>query len=577
MAKLKYDARRRRALNIVWDVSRDYKFQPDFLAYQEGGGPPDLYLNAVVGLTQKYYDAARIHKMFEDMAESALVDTFTDLFWLGLEYVTYIKEYPSRPVLKELREEHARAYFSGTKMDKQGVAHDMQAARWHEVLGEGLGLYTPWDKGLYAGLCFDPTWTTEEMCQHFEALTKKYFVSHFLLRESLEKVIIGKGLGDFVDWLLPHITRKQESIFNFLYSKRRAMDILAGKDAHNSLMDIITGQTASKNYQYIVDCFGASIYPPQKMLDIDRSWCDGPHRGCHLHFTRGRLGSKGATGEASRWLEGAHQQRVKNLAYYKDHGEQCRKSITHLAAQLRSVMRLARMQLPVPSKTGELVPGLVWRALKLGDERVFYEKETVSSPDFTVDLMLDASASRGEYQQVIASQAFVIAEALRQCGIPYQVYSFCTLRNYTVMTLFKDYQDKKRCTSIFNYVATGWNRDGLALRGARQLMGDFTRTKKILVMFTDAEPNDDKPLMGNTVFGSTEYRDDKAVKNTADEAAALRREGIRVIGLINGEGSGKEMMHNAKIIFGSDHVLVKNLDKMADSVGKILARHISSL
>ncbi len=577
MAKLQYDARRRRALNIVWDVAGDYSYQPDFLAYQEGGGPPDLYLNAVVGLTRKYYDAARIHTLFENMAESALVDTFTALFWLGLEYVTYQKEFPSRPVLKSLREEHARRYFAGTKMDKQGVAHEMQAARWHEVLGEGLDLHDPWAKGLYAGLCFDPSWTTEELCQHFEQLTKKYFVSHFLLRESLEKVIIGKGLGDFVDWLLPHITRKQEGIFNFLYSKRQAMDILAGKKAHNSLMDIITGQTATQNYSYIVDCFGSSIYPPQKMLDIDQAWCDGPHRGCHLHFTRGRLGSKGITGEASRWLEGAHRQRVKNLAYYKDHGEQCRKSILRLITQLRSVMRSARMPLPVPSKTGELVPSLVWRVLKVNDDRVFLEKETVNTPDFTVDLMLDASASRGEYQQVIASQAFVIAEALRQCGVPYQVYSFCTLRNYTVMTLFKDYQDKKRCTNIFNYVATGWNRDGLALRGARQLMGDFTSTKKILLMFTDAEPNDDKPLMGKTVFGSTEYRDQKAVQNTAEEAAALRRENIRVIGLVNGEGSGKEMLRDAKTIFGKEYVLVKDLDKMADSVGKILCRHIVAL
>ena len=574
MAKLKYDARRRRALNIVWDVSWDYHFDPDFVAYGETGAP-DLYLNAVVGLTRKYYDVKLIHQMFEEMKDSALVDTFTDLFWLGLEFCTYAREIPVRPVLKYLREQHARAYFDGTKLDKQGVTHEMQAARWHEVLGEKRDLHDPWARGLYEGLCFDPGWTTQQLCDHFRKLTRKYFVSHFLVREKLEKVIISKGLGDLIDWLLPHINRKQESVFNFLYSKKQALDILSGKKAHNGLMDIITGQTQAENYQYIIDCFGASIYPPRKMLDIDQAWCSGPHRGCHLHFTRGRLGSRGATGEASRWLEGAHQQRVKNLAYYKDHGEQCRKSIARLTGQLRGVMRMSRAKLPIPSKEGELVPGLVWRALKVNDNRVFFENETVSSPDFTVDLMLDASASRGEYQQVIASQAYVIAESLRQCGIPYQVYSFCTLRDYTVLTLFKDYSDKKRCTSIFNYVATGWNRDGLALRGARQLMGDFTHTRKILIMLTDAEPNDDKPLVGDGLFSSSEYRDEKAVANTADEAADLRREGIRVIGLINGEN--KHIMGDARKIFGKDCVEVKDLDKMADSVGKMLCRHIEAL
>lgn len=574
MAKLKYDARRRRALNIVWDVSWDYHFDPDFVAYGENG-VPDLYLNAVVGLTRKYYDVTLIHQMFQEMENSALVDTFTDLFWLGLEYCTYAREIPVRPVLKYLREQHARAYFNGTKLDKQGVAHEMQAARWHEVLGEKRDLHDPWARGLYEGLCFDPAWTTQQLCDHFRKLTKKYFVSHFLVRESLEKVIISKGLGDLIDWLLPHISRRQESVFNFLYSKKQALDILSGRKAHNSLMEIITGQTQAENYQYIVDCFGASIYPPRKMLDIDQAWCSGPHRGCHLHFTRGRLGSKGTTGEASRWLEGAHQQRVKNLAYYKDHGEQCRKSIARLTGQLRSVMRMSRTRLPIPSKEGELVPGLVWRALKVKDDRVFFENETVSTPDFTIDLMLDASASRGEYQQVIASQAYVIAESLRQCGIPYQVYSFCTLRDYTVLTLFKEYSDKKRCTSIFNYVTTGWNRDGLALRGARQLMGDFTHTRKILIMLTDAEPNDDKPLMGDGLFSSAEYRDEKAVANTADEAASLRREGIRVIGLINGEN--RHIMSDARKIFGRDCVEVRDLDKMADSVGKILCRHIEAL
>ena len=82
MAKLKYDARASTGTNIVWDVSWDYHFDPDFVAYGENG-VLDLYLNAVVGLTRKYYDVKLIHQMFEEMEDSALVDTFTDLFWLG--------------------------------------------------------------------------------------------------------------------------------------------------------------------------------------------------------------------------------------------------------------------------------------------------------------------------------------------------------------------------------------------------------------------------------------------------------------------------------------------------------------
>ena len=523
MAKLKYDAKRRRALNMVWDTSADYRFQPDFLAYGDDGAP-DLYLNAVEGFTRKYYDTDQLHAMFQEMENSALVDTFTDLLWLGLEYATYAKEAPVRPVLPQLRQEHARAYFNGTLADKHGVAHEMQAARWHEVLGEKNGLIDPWAKALYQSLAFDPSWDTATLCDHFRKLTKKYFVSHFLVRESLEKVIIGKGLGDFLSWIVPQFAKKQESIFNFLYSKQQAEDLLSGKHAHNGLMAIITGQTAAQNYDYIIHCFGTSIYPPQKQLEIDQACCVGVHKGCHLHFTRGHLGSKGSTGEASLWLQGARRQRVRNLAYYKEHGEKARQSIIRLTQQIRSAMRLVRTKLPVPVKAGELVPSLVWRAAKLQDPRVFYNQEVVATPDFTVDIMLDASASRGEAQPVIASQAFVIAEALR---------------------------------------------------GARQLMGDFSQTKKILIMLTDAQPNDDRPFRKEGSLYQPEYREGRAVADTADEAAALRREGIRIIGLINDEVKGG--MEDARKIFGKDCIRIHELDKMAESMGKILCRQIESL
>ncbi len=57
-------------------------------------------------------------------------------------------------------------------------------------------------------------------------------------------------------------------------------------------------------------------------------------------------------------------------------------------------------------------------------------------PDFSVDLMLDALASRLGSQEIIAMQGYMIAESLRKCGIPSQVYSFLSIRGYTVMRRF---------------------------------------------------------------------------------------------------------------------------------------------
>ena len=54
----KYDKRQRRALNIIWAAAEDYHYEPDFMAFQQNG-LPDLYLNTILGLVRKQYDAPK--------------------------------------------------------------------------------------------------------------------------------------------------------------------------------------------------------------------------------------------------------------------------------------------------------------------------------------------------------------------------------------------------------------------------------------------------------------------------------------------------------------------------------------
>lgn len=111
-----------------------------------------------------------------------------------------------------------------------------------------------------------------------------------------------------------------------------------------------------------------------------------------------------------------------------------------------------------------------------------------------VYVLLDASGSRVYTQEVIAAQAYALAVSLSHCGIPLQIYAFCSLRAIYGFATVTEYQDK-HLDRIFSYFATGWNRDGLALRGAAHLQGNGGG-KKLLIMLTDARPNDD----GDTPF-----------------------------------------------------------------------------
>ena len=136
----------------------------------------------------------------------------------------------------------------------------------------------------------------------------------------------------------------------------------------------------------------------------------------------------------------------------------------------------------------------VWRAVYLEDDRVFLKNSEEERQNVSVDLMLDASASRMGHEAVIAAQGYVIAESLTRCGIPVQVYSFSTIQNYTVMRLFRGYEEKEKNRGILDYVAAGWNRDGLALRAAGHLAGQSSCEKRLLIVLTDASPNDEQRM-----------------------------------------------------------------------------------
>lgn len=77
------------------------------------------------------------------------------------------------------------------------------------------------------------------------------------------------------------------------------------------------------------------------------------------------------------------------------------------------------------------------------DDRVFYANYEEKKPLFTVDLLLDASASRLQYQEMIAAQGVILSESLQACHIPVRVSEFCSVRGYTVLRILKAFEEKK--------------------------------------------------------------------------------------------------------------------------------------
>ena len=103
------ERQQKRAANIVWNCAGRYDFRPDFRAY-DVRGRADLYWNCIFGAARKHYDYAVFAQIFAGLQQYEDADTYTDLFWLGLENCVYQRELPQRPALEALRRRYAEQF-----------------------------------------------------------------------------------------------------------------------------------------------------------------------------------------------------------------------------------------------------------------------------------------------------------------------------------------------------------------------------------------------------------------------------------------------------------------------------------
>ncbi len=565
---------RRRALNIIWTAAGEYDFEPDFMAFFQDG-EPDFYLNSIIGYVHKWYDPKIMEKLYTLIDHTFLRETYDGLLWIALENCTYERESARRPVLRELRISCAKSFFreQQTKSRQQWMAQNslvnaLQEAKWHMVLQEPSGLVNPWEKHLFQELQYDASMTSEDIFIRTTGIFRRYF--HF--REKSYPLI--SNIRNF--WkkqarksLPSRIVRADKLLIGTSQSSHggRISWQKSRETAHSNSTDLL----------YIENCFGAPLYSDQERSLIEQSLCTGSHQNCHLYFTDGQQKTSVQDPLIKKTLQDAYLQFEKNKKYFQENRRIFRTQIHLLAGQIQNTLLVLSQPLDLPSRTGFLCPSRVWRAVRLNDNRIFAETTEEKQADFSVDLMLDASASRLQSQEAIAAQGYVIAQSLRLCHIPVQVSSFLSLRGYTVLRLLSDYHSPDKDASVFRYFSAGWNRDGLALRGISQLMNSSPAKNRLLILLTDASPNDDRRIPSDRKQGillSQDYSGEAAVKDTAAEVRSLRRSGIQVMAVLNSEDGSTEA---ARKIYGDDFVRIERIDQFSSAVGTLLQDQIEKL
>ena len=581
MLTQQYSARQRRALNQVWAAAGEYGFEPLFLALDTEGSP-DFYMNFVVGLVHKWYGEEMPRRLFDSWLGDARQPALDDLAWLALENAVYQKELPTRPALEELRQEHARQFFAGEYklsrqewMAKNQLVYSMQAARWQEVLGRRGRLLTPREQGLYRALACPGSLDAGQMEEAIRQMARRYlgFTGQIRAKSPL-KIHFSDRWAPLLTKLLPtEMVRTDELTVGRSAKAGQDGMIRAAKGLRTRLG---SRQQPETDRQYIESCFGRCLYTPPQMALIEQRQCAGNHLGCHLWFSAGFPSPEKARSPASKRLaeQAAAQQQENQKAFVRDLALN-QSAILRLSGQIQNCLLVHQQPGMGLGRRGRLQSARVWREPVVGDGRVFLYPEPDPRPSFAVDLLLDASASRLHCQELIAAQGYILSESLSRCGVPVRVSSFCSLRGYTVLRVLKEYADKAGSRRIFGYFAAGWNRDGLALRGMGELLRQAPAQKHLLILLTDASPNDSRkiPPSGRIPL-SREYGGKAGVEDTADEVRALRRQGVRVAAVFMGPSTS---VPDAETIFGRDLVRISRIDQLAAAAGRLIQRQIQEL
>lgn len=624
---------RKRAENLVWTAAGDYAFTPDFLSFTEDGRA-DLYMNLVIGLAHKWLGRPT-EGLLEEVSRSRRAAILSDTLWLGIESYVYARELPSRPALAALRAQHAEAYFARLHnlnrqqwMAENKRLLDQQTIRWSRVLGRKTRVYAPDRRALAAALELDPTLSADDAAATLRAILTRFFA----YRGEAEVKPVHIRLNAVEAWILQHVFKTEHQHTDTLMMKNTfAANASAGTPVASDGKHGGAGATGGR--AYITACFGRSLYTDEELQQLEARLCVGGHRGCHVYVTDGKE-TENMNPETAKVRQDSAQQELANRRFFASEGELARSLVRRLSARLELTLSELRENVAVHAPMGRLDPVRAWRMPIVHDPDVFEKQRPEREMPLDVTLLLDASASRMQMQEQLAAEAWILAEALKNCHVPAAVWNFRSLRGYTVLEKMKDFSERD-CAHLFHFYAAGWNRDGLGLRlAAEELLHGSRRNfaasearstgmpvadrrleaqkatmsakhagvrnhimtsaggpsalkpgmaaggnpgdrKHILIVLTDASPDDSTRLSAceKYPFGAA-YEGRPAVEDAADAIAEMRAQGILVYGLFLGR---TENLGNLSLMYGHHQVRIHDIGQLARAAGEIFTKAVEEL
>lgn len=566
MIKKNYTGSARRARNVIWNAAERYDFDPPFMSFFSNGNPDD-YMNLIAGLAEKWLDMPRLEAFFLSYGGDRRAEEWDDLLWLGLENCLYEKELPQRPILERLRRERGERFFleqqslSREQMEYQSMlTYTQQEARWALSCGRRAPVMTPREKRMAEALRFSGQWDTDRVLEAMEA-----FLSDFFRWRGGAESAFGPRRPNALHTLLLRREHKRRDKLIVRTGTGEGDHSRAVQQRHAGLGRFRAPGEEEKTY--IRELFGPCLRDEREMRILENELCVGVDGYCRLWIVNGALGV-GESGEARDVRESALRQRERNLAFWADNAVQIRRNVKALSSQLEAVLAAYFTHLPETARAGRLRPERAYRLPLLGDDRVFVRKGEETDPTVCVDVLLDASQSRMNSQEVLSAEALILTQSLEKTGIPVRVTAFRSLRGYTVLQTLKDWKTAD-CGGLASYFAGGWNRDALALEALSRLDDDpvLRGRRRVILVLTDASPNDSTPIPAEGFGLDREYEGEAAVRASRDVVRRLRTQGIQVGAVFHANASH---LDNVQQIYGHAYVHIRKSSQMAQGICELL-------
>lgn len=610
------DDRIRRALNVQWNLAENYtrslprRVQKIF-DRDRSLSPEDhfFYLNGLLGILQDQHDVDRLSAyvsyLLEEVSEGGI---FVRMMAYPLEKGAGEKLISLRPVFESYRKHYWRDRLD--QFQRIAPADEIEfldMAHGQRALGQ-VPKISPLTLRLLDDLEALSGLPTPDFIEGMQKVLKTNFHFNPSLRQKeklKEKVLTHKKNAykrESLDFITDEEVFQEMNVVSAEFNENIFLD-KSDKSYASEENSSASVQPKSQVRQFMEKNYGPPLLSPREEALLRREAAQGIHKDEHFLMTRGfsfdpkeiqealdQMDDNPKMEESLYWHPELYQEggedlpyrqrlmrraRIDNEAYVRDNHRKIHRAVTVLTEKLRSAVKDEIAQGTVYEDHGRLDGAVVWKTPVLSNNKVFFNPSQDEPGELVVDILLDSSASQLDRKERVATQAYILVQALQRVNIPFRVTSFQSQQGYTILKLFHGYGEKSDPHDVLSYFPDAANRDGFALRLVKAGMKRKGHAKNVLIVLSDGKPLDQRVGINIHSFDPQKsYKEERAIQDTAEQVRLIRADQVAVFGLFTGV---EEDLPAAKKIYGHGLAYIKDIDRFAEIVAGLLQDQIREL